>query len=77
MKAIAIDGYGDTGVVRVQEVAEPAPGRGEVVVKMRAAAYQAYYEHLPLPASARPRGPNLPERNAAAGGDPSPALLVQ
>jgi alkaline phosphatase D len=24
---------------------------------MRAAAYQAYYEHLPLPASARPRGP--------------------
>ncbi|MBI2741746.1 MAG: alkaline phosphatase D family protein [Rhodospirillales bacterium] len=26
-------------------------------MKMRAAAYQAYYEHLPLPASARPRGP--------------------
>ena len=25
--------------------------------KMRAAAYQAYYEHLPLPPSARPRGP--------------------
>jgi alkaline phosphatase D len=26
-------------------------------MKMRAAAYQAYYEHMPLPASARPRGP--------------------
>lgn len=38
MRAIAIDGYGDTGVVRVQEMADPAPGRGEVVVSMRAAA---------------------------------------
>ena len=38
MRAIAIDGYGDTGTVRIEEVAEPAPGRGEVVVKMRAAA---------------------------------------
>jgi len=27
-------------------------------LKMRAAAYQAYYEHMPLPASARPRGPS-------------------
>ncbi|WP_395708120.1 alkaline phosphatase D family protein [Reyranella sp.] len=26
-------------------------------MKIRAAAYQAYYEHQPLPASARPRGP--------------------
>ncbi len=26
-------------------------------MRIRAAAYQAYYEHLPLPASARPRGP--------------------
>jgi alkaline phosphatase D len=25
----------------------------------RAAAYQAYYEHMPLPTSARPRGPHL------------------
>ncbi len=25
----------------------------------RAAAYQAYYEHMPLPASARPRGPDM------------------
>ena len=38
MRAIAIDGYGDTSAVRVQEVAEPRPGRGEVVVSMRAAA---------------------------------------
>lgn len=38
MKAIAIDGYGDTGVARVQDLPEPAPGRGEVVVAMRAAA---------------------------------------
>ncbi len=27
-------------------------------LKMRAAAYQAYYEHMPLPASARPHGPS-------------------
>jgi alkaline phosphatase D len=26
-------------------------------MKIRAAAYQAYYEHLPLPPTARPRGP--------------------
>lgn len=38
MRAIAIDGYGDTGAARVQEVEEPTPGRGEVVVRMRAAA---------------------------------------
>ena len=27
-------------------------------LKIRAAAYQAYWEHMPLPASARPRGPS-------------------
>ena len=27
-------------------------------LQRRAAAYQAYYEHMPLPASARPRGPH-------------------
>lgn len=26
-------------------------------IKMREAAYQAYYEHMPMPATARPRGP--------------------
>lgn len=30
----------------------------EQFLKMRAAAYQAYYEHMPLPPSARPLGPN-------------------
>ena len=30
----------------------------ELFLKIRAAAYQAYYEHMPLPPSARPIGPN-------------------
>jgi alkaline phosphatase D len=30
----------------------------EQFLKIRAAAYQAYWEHMPLPASARPRGPS-------------------
>ncbi|MEH2558075.1 alkaline phosphatase D [Bradyrhizobium algeriense] len=30
----------------------------EHFLKIRAAAYQAYYEHMPLPPSARPHGPN-------------------
>ena len=30
----------------------------EVFLQRRAAAYQAYYEHMPLPAWARPRGPH-------------------
>jgi alkaline phosphatase D len=31
----------------------------EVFLARRAAAYQAYYEHMPLPAWARPAGPNM------------------
>jgi alkaline phosphatase D len=31
----------------------------EVFLARRAAAYQAYYEHMPLPAWARPSGPNM------------------
>ncbi|OGA39673.1 MAG: alkaline phosphatase [Betaproteobacteria bacterium RIFCSPLOWO2_12_FULL_62_13] len=31
----------------------------ELFLKRRAAAYQAYYEHMPLPAWARPRGPDM------------------
>jgi alkaline phosphatase D len=31
----------------------------ELFLKRRAAAYQAYYEHMPLPAWARPRGPSM------------------
>ena len=35
---------------------EPDPGR---FLKQRAAAYQAFWEHMPLPLSMRPRGPSL------------------
>ena len=31
----------------------------ELFLKRRAAAYQAYYEHMPLPQWARPRGPDM------------------
>jgi alkaline phosphatase D len=34
----------------------------------RAAAYQAYYEHMPLPAWARPRGPHMQLYHTAAFG---------
>src|SRR5204863_8166926 len=34
----------------------------------RAAAYQAYYEHMPLPAWARPRGPDMQLYSSAAFG---------
>jgi len=34
-------------------------GSGESVLLRRAAAYRAYYEHMPLPLSARPVGPNM------------------
>lgn len=33
--------------------------KGEEFLKRRAAAYQAYYEHMPLRPSAQPSGPNL------------------
>ncbi len=38
MKAIAIEGYGGPELARVQELADPHPGPGEVVVRVRAAA---------------------------------------
>jgi len=38
-------------------------------LKRRAAAYQAYYEHMPLPASARPRGPDMQLYCRASFGD--------
>ena len=38
---------------RSQKLDPPA-----LYLRRRAAAYQAYYEHIPLPAWARPRGPN-------------------
>jgi alkaline phosphatase D len=35
-------------------------GPRDAFLLRRAAAYQAYYEHMPLPASMRPRGPAMP-----------------
>lgn len=40
----------------------------ELFLRRRAAAYQAYYEHMPLPAAMRPRGPNLQLHTRAAFG---------
>jgi alkaline phosphatase D len=36
----------------------PSQGSRQAFLRRRAAAYQAYYEHLPLRAAQRPRGPN-------------------
>lgn len=41
----------------------------EVFLERRAAAYQAYYEHMPLPAWARPRGSAMRLYSSAAFGD--------
>jgi alkaline phosphatase D len=41
----------------------------EVFRRRRAAAYQAYYEHLPLRGAARPRGPDLQLYQRVAFGD--------
>lgn len=38
MKAVRFDGSGGPEVIRIDEVPEPAPGRGEVLVRVRAAA---------------------------------------
>lgn len=40
----------------------------EVFLARRAAAYQAYYEHMPLPAWARPQGPDMRLHNEVAYG---------
>lgn len=45
-------------------------------LKMRAAAYQAYYEHMPLPASARPRGPSATIYERYRFGDMLDVLLL-
>lgn len=37
MKAVRFDEYGGTGVLRVDEVPEPVPGPGQVLVRVRAA----------------------------------------
>lgn len=38
MRAVRFGEYGDVGVLRVEEVEEPSPGGGQVVVRVRAAA---------------------------------------
>jgi alkaline phosphatase D len=48
----------------------------EQFLKIRAAAYQAYYEHMPLPPSARPRGPNATIYEHYRFGDMLDVLLL-
>ncbi len=43
--------------------------RGEPFLARRAAAYQAFWEHMPLPRSAKPQGPNARIFRRAAFGD--------
>lgn len=38
MRAVAIDGYGDVDVAAVRDLPDPAPGAGDVLVRVRAAA---------------------------------------
>lgn len=45
-------------------------------LKIRAAAYQAYYEHMPLPASMRPRGPDATIYEHYRFGDVMDVLLL-
>ncbi|VIO81363.1 alkaline phosphatase D family protein [Bradyrhizobium ivorense] len=45
-------------------------------LKIRAAAYQAYYEHMPLPLSARPRGPDATIYEHYRFGDVMDVLLL-
>ncbi|MFJ3516919.1 NAD(P)-dependent alcohol dehydrogenase [Streptomyces sp. NPDC090131] len=46
MKAIVQDVYGPPAVLRMEEVDRPAPGRGEVLVRVRAAAVDQGVWHL-------------------------------
>ena len=45
-------------------------------LQLRAAAYQAFYEHMPLRAAQRPRGPALPMHRALAFGDMATVILL-
>ncbi|MFE6911995.1 NAD(P)-dependent alcohol dehydrogenase [Streptomyces erythrochromogenes] len=56
MKAIVQDGYGSPEVLRLDEVDRPVPGRGEVLVRVRAAAVDQGVWHLMsgLPYALRP-----------------------
>lgn len=46
MKAIAQDRYGDTGVLRLQDIDRPAPGEGEVLVQVKAAGADPGVWHM-------------------------------
>ncbi|GIF04336.1 NAD(P)-dependent alcohol dehydrogenase [Actinoplanes siamensis] len=46
MKAIVQDRYGGPGQLRMADVATPVPGSGEVLIRVRAAALNAYDWHL-------------------------------
>jgi len=46
MKAIVIDRYGTPDVLRLEEVATPVPGDGEVLVRVRASSVNPYDWHF-------------------------------
>jgi NADPH:quinone reductase-like Zn-dependent oxidoreductase len=46
MKAIVRDAYGSTDVLRLEEVAEPVAGEGEVLVRVHAAGVDQGVWHL-------------------------------
>ncbi|MEV4614673.1 NAD(P)-dependent alcohol dehydrogenase [Kitasatospora sp. NPDC049258] len=46
MKAIVQDGYGPLSVLRLDEIEQPAPGRGEVLIQVRAAGVDQGVWHL-------------------------------
>jgi alkaline phosphatase D len=56
---------------RSPTIADPA-----AFLRRRAAAYQAYWEHMPLPLWARPRGPDMTLFNRADFGDLATFLIL-
>ncbi|MFI9273290.1 NAD(P)-dependent alcohol dehydrogenase [Kitasatospora sp. NPDC052896] len=60
MKAIVHDSYGPPSVLRLEEVEQPVPGRGEVLVQVHASAVDQGVWHLtaglPYPIRATPYG---------------------
>jgi NADPH:quinone reductase-like Zn-dependent oxidoreductase len=46
MRAIVQDGYGDTDVLRLEDIEPPVPGPGEVLVRVRAAGVDPGVWHL-------------------------------
>jgi NADPH:quinone reductase-like Zn-dependent oxidoreductase len=46
LKAIAQDRYGDAGVLRLQDIDRPVPGKGEVLVQVKAAGADPGVWHM-------------------------------